>query len=135
MIYGNVMLYPPVINLIECLLNNSYRVHLVAEGIDDLPSVITDASKFSYHNVLSKPRGSLVNRITRRHYLESQYRRELSYRVGPQDILWTVNPIVVRILGKRIEKYSSQHVMQLLELMENENISYTDLISILINNC
>ncbi len=122
MIYGNVMLYPPVINLIECLLNNSYRVHLVAEGIDDLPRIITEASKFSSHNVLSKPRGSLVNRITRRHYLESQYRRELSIRVEPQDILWTVNPIVVRILGKRIEKYSSQHIMQLFELMENENI-------------
>ncbi len=37
-IYENVMLYPPTINLIECLLNNDYKVHLVAEGVRDLPS-------------------------------------------------------------------------------------------------
>ena len=47
-IYENVMLYPPTINLIECLLNNDYKVHLVAEGVRDLPAIIQENKQFSY---------------------------------------------------------------------------------------
>ena len=35
-LYENVMYYPPVLNLIECLLNNGYKVKLISEGTKDL---------------------------------------------------------------------------------------------------
>ena len=50
-IYENVMLYPPTINLIECLLNNDYKVHLVAEGVRDLPAIIQENKQFSYTEI------------------------------------------------------------------------------------
>ena len=42
-IYENVMLYPPTLNLIECLLNNDYKVHLVAEGVKNLPTITANS--------------------------------------------------------------------------------------------
>ena len=50
-IYENIMLYPPTINLIECLLNNDYKVHLVAEGVLDLSPIILENEKFSYTEI------------------------------------------------------------------------------------
>lgn len=50
-IYENVMLYPPTINLIECLLNNGYKVHLVAEGVRDLHAIIKENKQFSYTEI------------------------------------------------------------------------------------
>ncbi len=44
--YENVMLYPPTLNLIECLLNNDYKVHLVAEGVKNLPTIIAEDKDF-----------------------------------------------------------------------------------------
>ena len=34
------------------------------------------------------------------------------------DIVWTVNPSVVRTLGKELLEYSDRHVMQLMELTD-----------------
>lgn len=62
-IYENVMLYPPTINLMECLLVNGYKVHLVGEGTKDLPELIRDNSLFTCHEVQACENGDIVKRL------------------------------------------------------------------------
>lgn len=117
-IYENVMLYPPTLNLIECLLANGYKVYLVGEGTKELPPMIRDHSLFSFHEVRACAGGNIVNRLKKRKYKTNEFRKELS-KVGSKDIVWTVNPVVVRTLGEDLLKYSNRHVMQLMELTDD----------------
>lgn len=116
-IYENVMLYPPTINLMECLLVNGYKVHLVGEGTKDLPELIRDNSLFTCHEVQACENGNIVKRLKKRKYKTDEFRKELS-KVGSNDIVWTVNPVIVRTLGEDLLKYSDRHVMQLMELTD-----------------
>ena len=111
------MLYPPTINLMECLLVNGYKVHLVGEGTKDLPELIRDNSLFTCHEVQACAVGNIVNRLKKRKYKTEEFRKELS-KVGSNDIVWTVNPVIVRTLGEELLKYSDRHVMQLMELTD-----------------
>ena len=65
-IYENVMLYPPTINLIECLLNNDYKVHLVAEGVLNLPEIIIQNKKFSYTEIKAVQNSNIFLRLKKR---------------------------------------------------------------------
>ena len=38
--YGNIMLYPPVLNLIENLLDNEYKVVVIAGNTNKLPTIV-----------------------------------------------------------------------------------------------
>lgn len=116
-IHENIMLYPPTITLVECLLNNGYRVHLVGEGTDELPSVIKNNNNFSCHKVGKVYANNIISRIIRRRKQTKDFRKELG-KVEKNDIVWTVNPIAVRMLRKELLKYSDRHVMQMLELWD-----------------
>lgn len=116
-IYENVMLYPPTINLIECLLNNEYKVHLVAEGVADLPAVIIENEKFSYTEIKAVKNSNIFLRLKKRQIKTKGYRDALKDTLDG-DIVWTVNPSVVRTLGKNLLSYSNRHVMQLMELTD-----------------
>ena len=116
-IYENVMLYPPTINLIECLLNNEYKVHLVAEGVADLPAVIIKNERFSYTEIKAVKNSNIFLRLKKRQIKERGYRDALKDTLDG-DIVWTVNPSVVRTLGKNLLCYSNRHIMQLMELTD-----------------
>lgn len=116
-IYENVMLYPPTINLIECLLNNEYKVHLVAEGVADLPAVIIKNERFSYTEIKAVKNSNIFLRLKKRQIKTKGYRDALKDTLDG-DIVWTVNPSVVRTLGKNLLSYSNRHVMQLMELTD-----------------
>ncbi len=122
MLYGNVMLYPPAISLIECLLENEYNVFLVSEGTDQLSEKIRSNKLFQCYNVVTKPGNSVVHRISRRAELEKQYNKQLLDCVGDKDILWTINPIILRILRKNISSFANRHILQLYELMESDTL-------------
>lgn len=62
-IYENVMLYPPTLNLIECLLNNDYKVHLVAEGVKNLPTIIAEDKRFSYTEIKAVKNSNIFLRL------------------------------------------------------------------------
>ena len=117
LLHENVMHYPPVLNLIECMLNNSYRVHLISTGQDNLPSVITSNELFSGVNVVAKRANNILERVKNRLAFDNQFREELDSSANENDIIWTVNPRIIRALGKQLEKYSNRHVMELMELM------------------
>ena len=116
-IYENVMLYPPTINLIECLLNNGYKVHLVAEGVRDLPAIIKENKQFSYTEIKAVKNSNIFLRLKKRGVKTKGYRAALKDTMDG-DIVWTVNPSVVRTLGKELLEYSDRHVMQLMELTD-----------------
>ena len=116
-IYENIMLYPPTINLIECLLNNDYKVHLVAEGVVDLSPIILENEKFSYTEIKKVKNNNIFLRLKKRKIKTKGYRDALKDTLDG-DIVWTVNPSVVRTLGKNLLKYSNRHVMQLMELTD-----------------
>lgn len=111
------MYYPPVLNLIECMLNNSYRVHLISPGQENLPNVITCNGLFSGFNVVSKRANNIYERVRNRFAFDNQFREQLDLVAKENDIIWTVNPRIVRALGKQLEKYSERHVMELMELL------------------
>lgn len=116
-IYENIMLYPPTINLIECLLNNDYKVHLVAEGVVDLSPIILENEKFSYTEIKEVKNNNIFLRLKKRKIKTKGYRDALKDTLDG-DIVWTVNPSVVRTLGKNLLKYSNRHIMQLMELTD-----------------
>lgn len=122
-IYENVMYYPPVLNLIECLLNNSYKVRLVSEGTKDLPEIIKNSPLFESVEIGTTEKRDTISRLRKRSIKTNSFRRELA-RVGDGDIVWTVNPLVVRTLGKDLKKYSDRHVMELMELTDTFPLYY-----------
>lgn len=122
-IYENVMYYPPVLNLIECLLNNSYKVRLVSEGTKDLPEIIKNSPLFESVEIGTTEKRDIISRLRKRSIKTNSFRRELA-RVGDGDIVWTVNPLVVRTLGKDLKKYSDRHVMELMELTDTFPLYY-----------
>ncbi len=122
-LYENVMLYPPVLNLIECMINNGYKVRLVSEGTGDLPAIITDSPLFEAVEIGTSKKRDIISRIRKRSIKTKEFRRELA-RVGSGDIVWTVNPIVVRTLGKELMKYSDRLVMELMELTDTFPLFY-----------
>lgn len=114
-LYENVMYYPPTISLIQCLLNNGYRVKLVSQGGDSLPEEIRKNKNFSYRTLSIKKSKKLYERIIERRKHQDFFRAELQL-VEKEDLIWTVNPLIVRSLGKELLKYGNQHIMQVLEL-------------------
>lgn len=122
-IYENVMYYPPVLNLMECLLNNSYKVKLVGEGTKDLPAIISDSPLFESVEIGTKKSRDIISRLRKRGIKTKEFRNELA-KVKDGDIVWTVNPLAVRTLGKDLFKYSDRHVMELLELTDTFPLYY-----------
>ena len=117
-LYESIMYYPPTISLIQCLLNNGYRVHLVAQKTDKLDRTIKDHHNFSSMEIKKLCSKSPVSRIKNRTAINNMLRRELK-QIGDADLIWTVNPLVIRALGKDLLAYGDRHIMQLLELTDD----------------
>ncbi len=114
--YENVIYYPPTISLIQCLLNNGYKVKLVSQGATNLSEDIKRNDNFFYKEVKFSNGKGIIERIKRRIKIKTQYINELK-KLKDNDILWTVNPLIIRTLGKRILDIKNKHVMQLMELV------------------
>lgn len=117
LMHENVMHYPPVLNLIECMLHNSYRVHLISCGQENLPDIILENELFSGFNIQTNTKKNVLVRIKNRIEYDKQFRNELIKEVNESDIIWTVNPRIIRALGETLKKYSNRHVMELMELL------------------
>lgn len=114
-LYESVIYYPPTISLIQCLLHNGYRVHLVAQQCEKLDLEIKGNTHFSFREVKKYSGNSPVSRLQSRTAIQKVLREELK-KTGKSDIIWTVNPLAVRTLGKDLLAYGDRHIMQLLEL-------------------
>ena len=122
-IYENVMYYPPVLNLMECLLTNAYKVRLVGEGTRELPDYISGSPLFESVEIGTTSGRDLISRLRKRSIKTKAFRQELK-KVKDGDIVWTVNPLAVRTLGKDLKNYSDRHVMQLMELTDTFPLYY-----------
>lgn len=111
--YGNVMLYPPVLNLLENLQKNNYKVVLISGNTKKMPKIIVDSNIKLIDIELINSRNILM-RIKRRFGIGGQYKRELSNVMENGDIVWTTTDSTVRALNKVLFKY--KHIMQLMEL-------------------
>ena len=116
--YENVMHYPPVLNAIECMLNNLIKVNLVAEGTDELPEIITGSSLFAAFPIDLEYDSNIVKRISNRINRKNFCIKKLNDLYQSGDIVWTVNPLIVRTMGKSLLCHSDHHVMQLMEMFD-----------------
>lgn len=117
LIHENVMFYPPALNLMECLLNNGYKVHFIGCGQEKLPKTIKDSNLFSSSGIVIGSNNNLLSRITNRFKVDKSFKNVLERNANDDDIIWTINPRIVRTLGKNLQKYSDRHVMELMELL------------------
>ena len=102
---------------VQELYSNDYKVHLVAEGVKNLPTIIAEDKRFSYTEIKAVKNSNIFLRLKKRGIKTKGYRAALKDTMDG-DIVWTVNPSVVRTLGKELLEYSDRHVMQLMELTD-----------------
>lgn len=111
--YGNVMLYPPVLSLLENLLHNNYKVVLISCNTKKLPKVITDSDIKLIDIEIINSR-NIIMRVKRRFGIGGQYKHALINVMEEGDIVWTTTDSTVRAINKVLLNY--KHVMQLMEL-------------------
>ncbi|KJJ77978.1 MULTISPECIES: glycosyltransferase [Clostridia] len=113
--YGNIMLYPPVLSLLENLLYNRYNVVLISGNTDRLPNKIKKGEIVIIEfPVISS--SNLLMRIIRRFGTGHGYRKAVIQNMSDGDIVWTTTDSTVRTLNRVLLTY--KHIMQLMELEE-----------------
>ncbi len=112
----DLIMYPPVINLVENLINNGHSVNLVSYNIGGLPKKILENNNFNYTELTQVEGQSIVKRIKRRLKKNKESRNAVKKYMENSDVLWTTTDLTVRSLGKMI--FSYRHVMQLMELID-----------------
>lgn len=111
----SVIAYPPVISLIENLLNNGSKATLISYDIDLLPTYIQTNSNFRGIQI-PKISGNFVGKV-RNSFKRSRFvKAAVKKSMVDSDLLWTTTDLSVRVLGDDVLKY--KHVMQLMELIK-----------------
>lgn len=115
--YGNVMLYPPVINLLENLIANNRDVVLISGNTDRLPIRILSSGRITINKMPMSGSTSPLGRMKRRMLIGRAYREALesSFKMG--DIVWTTTDSTVRALNTALK--GKKHILQLMELEES----------------
>lgn len=113
----NIHFYPPLMNIVQILLDEGYEVTLVSQGADSMPEWVMNNS--NYHAVMIKARENRSNVVTKffsRLELSLELCSKTKKCMMDADILWTVSVQTVRDMWKTILKY--RNVLQLMELCE-----------------
>lgn len=110
----SVSSYPPVISLLDNLLNNGHKVFLVSCDIEKLPERIRNHNRLQYVDIPLSQGGEIVQRIRRRRNRTRIGVQSVQKFMENSDILWTTTDLTVRCLGDVVLQY--RHVMQLMEL-------------------
>jgi len=109
--------YPPVLSLVENLLNNNKKVYLISYGTKKAPSKITDNQNLKMYEVPTPKGKGVVSKLFRDYFRRLYTKNVVKKLMRKADILWTTTDISVRSLGNLVLKY--KHVMQLMELEES----------------
>lgn len=114
---GDFIKYPPVISLVENLLNNGYIVDLISCTKNNLvPKKFLSSDNFQYFFVSFNTSEGLFNKVKRNIFERRKLINVVEECMNVDDILWTTTDVTVKILGKILYKY--KHVMQLMELSQ-----------------
>ena len=112
---GNVLKYPPVLNLIDNLLNNGHIVKILTQNTQEMPKKILKHENFQSIELPFIQGKDIVTRLRRRFIQNVEIRNIVDGLMNDSDILWTTTDLTVRFLGNTVLKY--RHVMQLMELI------------------
>lgn len=115
---GFVIRCPPVINLMDCLLTNGYRVFLISEDIDKLDGSITSHPLFDKEEIVYEFKAGLISGAKRVLAKRKLYRDAFVRHMNEGDIIWTTNDHAVAALNKLLQPYQDRHVLQLMELVD-----------------
>lgn len=119
---GNIMLLPPLINLMQCLLNNGHHVTLVSRGGDKLPKVVFNDDNFKYIELKRTENGrDPFTKLVSRYGETKEIIRRTKEAMIHADILWTSTVITVRELRSILPNY--KNVFQLMELAQYGHIT------------
>ena len=116
--YGNVMHYPPVINLIDCLTANGYRTFLISEESSEMPDRILSNSLFDREEIKIETKPGFINAVERNLVKRKLYRAAFAKNMKNGDIIWTTNDNAVAVLNKLLVPFQDRHVLQLMELVK-----------------
>ena len=119
--YGKITGYPPVISLVQNLINNKHMVTVISENLGALPSSITGSNCFKGIEFTPQPYGfSTVGLIANVLVRRRKIKRIVKQEMENNDIIWTTTDLSARELGKILFKY--KHIMQLMELIKDAPI-------------
>lgn len=116
---NNVAVFPPVINLLENLLNNGHKLNFIGMGLEALPDRISKSANFTGIEVreASYRRSSfIVKRYIERRKLEKKTRMAVKEQMEHSDVLWTTSYNTVKTLQEMVIQY--KNVMQFMELAD-----------------
>lgn len=114
---GDFLRYPPVISLLENMLANGRKVHLVSSTpAEKIPVEISKNDNFIYHYVTFSVGEGVKDRLSRLLKEKRIFRKTVATAMEDSDILWTTTDITVKVLGDVVIDY--KHVMQLMELRD-----------------
>lgn len=110
----DILKYPPVINLVENMLNNGHFVYLVSQNIKELPESIRKHKNLKYTDIPIMEGNNLTTRIRRKIIRTGMARKAVRKYMQRAEVVWTTTDSTVLILGKMLFDY--RHVLQLMEL-------------------
>ncbi len=113
---NNILLCPPVIQLVDNLLSNGHVVYLVSSHITELPERLLGHPCLQYTDIPRPNGNSLTDKLCRWKIRSKISKATVKRYMEKGDILWTTTDLCVRTLGRLVFGY--RHVMQLMELEE-----------------
>lgn len=116
---GDFLGYPPVISLIENLLNKKIYVSVISTSdFNKIPNSIKKDNNFEFIYVPYHTKGGFFSKLQRYFIDRTILRKKVEIAMKDSDILWTTTDVAIKILGDRLLKY--KHVMQLMELVQRK---------------
>lgn len=113
---ADIMKYPPTLNLVRLLLDNGYRVCLIAQSRGELQPEIIESPLFVFKKINAPSGFNIADRIKRRIFSGGQIKKIVSANYASGDIVWVATDMTARVIGSDLNKY--KFVLQILELEE-----------------
>ncbi|MCU0082030.1 hypothetical protein [Streptococcus danieliae] len=114
---GDFLGYPPVISLIENLLNNAIDVDLISSSDrGNIARKLLNNPSFGYIQVKLLKAKTPIHKIVNVFKNRKNFQEAVEKSMQNSDLLWTTTDLTVKMLGDQLLKY--KHVMQLMELVQ-----------------
>jgi len=108
---------PPLINLVQVLLDLGHEVTLIAPGSDKMPNTVISNPKYRYVTVEGvEDRSSQLKKLMTRKQLSAEITSKTEEAMRKADVLWVGTSQTARDMWRTIKKY--KYVLQLMELTE-----------------
>ena len=114
---GDFLLYPPVISLIQNLMQNEIKVDVISSTeYTRIPHWMKDSDFFNYIYAPFNVNAGVKAKLIRAFSDKKRIRNTVKESMRTSDLLWTTTDVTVKILGNLVLDY--KHVMQLMELIQ-----------------